>query len=130
MRRLFSGFIPILLAGFLAGCASSSHPLVGSWRLVELDGHPASQEIVKIVTPTRFAFGSQERSGTWAGGGRVEVARGLYTEIIEYHSRPDLVGMVADFTFALKDGRWIHKGTIPAPGGKVRIDEVWERIAD
>ncbi|MGD9547613.1 MAG: hypothetical protein AB7V45_08690 [Candidatus Krumholzibacteriia bacterium] len=130
MRRLMTRFALILLAGFLGGCASSSHPLVGSWRLVEFDGRPVEEEMVKIVTPTRFAFGREDGGGVWAGGGRVEVTRGVYTEIIEYHSKARLVGMVADFTFALKDGRWIHQGIIAAPGGKVEVDEVWERIED
>ena len=130
MRRLFCSLAVVLVLILMGGCAAKTHPLVGSWRLVEYNGRPASEEMVKLVTPTRFAFGREDGEGVWAGGGRVEVTRSVYTEIIEYHSKSKLVGVVADFSYDLKDGRWIHKGTIRTDQGDVGVDEVWERIED
>jgi len=75
----------------LTGCSSHRNPLVGTWRLTEVNGKEAPYDMIKIVTPTRFAFGRPDGQGVWAGGGRVDVTRSVYTEIIEYHSKQRFV---------------------------------------
>ncbi len=128
--RFIRTMILLLAVILLAGCSAHQHALVGTWRLTEVNGEKVDTPMIKIVTPTRFAFGRADGRGVWAGGGRVQVTRSVYTEIIEYHSRPEFVGATVDFSYKLEGDRWIHKGVIPYAGGKVPIDEVWQRIED
>ena len=131
MRRILTPPLFLFLLFLNSGCASRHHDLVGLWRLVESDGQSVSVNTVKIVTPTRFAFGREDlHSALWAGGGRVEVTSSVYSEIIEYHSKLRLVGKVLDFSYALQDGRWIHKCDQELDGVRFVIDEVWVRIED
>jgi len=130
MRKSMLAILPLLAGLLLAGCSTGRNPLVGTWRLTEMNGNPVPYEMIKIVTPTRFAFGRADGQGVWAGGGLVEFARDVYREIIEYHSLPRFVGCTADFSYQVDDGRWTHKGVIVYPGGKTAIDEVWERLED
>lgn len=130
MRRFL--LIALLPVFALAGCATHHHACEGSWRLVELHGQPQDGKTVKIVTPTRFAFGVgiPQDNRVWAAGGRVQVTPETYTEIIEYHSNPEMVGQVLDCTYSIEDGLWHHQGELEIDGRRIVIDEVWERLVE
>ena len=132
MRLTLSIFLLLATLTLASGCASPGHGLVGTWKLIEMNGQPSTDGTIKIVTPTRFAFGKPTGPGQtiWAGGGRIQVTRNVYTEIIEYHSLPEFVGCVADFSYELTGKMWHHKGLLHAPGHDVTIDEVWVRTED
>ncbi len=131
MKRPILYCLSIAFLLICIGCASRNSPLVGTWHLIEAQGQPVTGNTIKIVTPTHFAFGRNEGPGAvWAGGGRVQVTRSVYTEIIQYHSKPGLVGKVLDFSYDLKNDRWHHRSILKPGRQALVIDEVWERVDD
>lgn len=121
-----------------AGCASTSNPLVGTWEMVSNDGRwldladdseSAVHRNVKVLNETHFAFGHQLPDGTvMAGGGRYTYADGTYTEYIDYHFAPQLVGMVIEFHCRLDDDLWYHSADSVVDGVPIRIHEIWRRV--
>jgi hypothetical protein len=138
-RYLFPGLM-ILLLVLCLGCASRTYDLVGAWEMVSSNGEPppaagerASPDNVmtKILTDGHFAFGgTTPGGGVWAGGGRYLFDGETYTEIIEYHSLPELVGLSLEFQCRLEDDLWYHSGRFQVDGQWIRIDEIWRRIED
>jgi hypothetical protein len=118
----------------LIGCAHTSNPLVGSWRLVSSDGQAveaksADRAPVKILNDTHFAFGFMTAQGTvYGGGGRYELSGDTFTEIATYHSYPDLIGRRLAFRCELEGDRWHHSGSFTVGANSFSVDEVWERI--
>ncbi len=106
------------------GCGTTS--LRGSW--VRIDDEAPQGQTVKILTEERFAFGLHARNEIIAGGGRYVLDGDSYTETIEYHWMPSLVGKTVVFDCDLDGDIWHHTGKIKTGGGVLVIDEVWERI--
>lgn len=127
----------VLLIGSNVFAQLPTNQLEGTWRMV-------SQELVypdtvinrsdawgpgyKILNSTHFAWGRATASGddVVAGGGRYEYdpETGTYTEIIEYHSTPELVGLAIEFEAKVDGDTWYHIGHI----GDYRLEEVWHRV--
>lgn len=139
MRKFSTLLIIVLMLLMLMvmGCASSSHRLVGTWQRVD----PATEQPLgkavgdkpgvtplKILNKTHFAFGNLTRDGVWAGGGEYALAGDIYSEIIQYHSIPELVGEVVEFDCRLEGDLWYHKARFEAGGQRFNIDEVWRRV--
>ena len=133
-RRLT--MLGLLLAVALTGCAATSGGLEGSWILVrvgdcdlDVGEHPDQDDSVKILSRDRFAFASQDAGGElFAGGGTWRRDGDTYVEIIRYHSRPALVGAVAEFDCRLDGDLWYHIGEIETDQGTFHVDEVWRRL--
>lgn len=136
MLRVSRLVVVSIAAACLAGCVATTNPLVGSWRLVSSGGEPVSSSVgapppVKILSDARFAFGTMHSGGeVWAGGGRYEYANGAYTEIVEYHSLPYLVGRRVTFQCELEGDLWYHSGGADAEGNSLNVNEVWQRIGN
>jgi len=131
--------LAVLLAGAVvaAGCATAPNPLMGSWVVESYTGErpapnaPApdpAQRAVKILTRDRFAFGDQQGTEMFAGGGRYEWEEGVYRETVEYHWMPDLVGKTLEFDCRLDGDLWYHTGTFRFGGRDLVIREVWRRL--
>jgi len=120
----------------LMGCAHTSNPLVGSWRLVPSGGEPITEDgdaeaTIKILNDNHFAFGIMTPEGEcFGGGGRYEYAEGSYTEMPEYHSLPSLIGQRLTFRCELKGDLWYHSGSFDSEGRKIEVREVWKRIKE
>jgi hypothetical protein len=106
------------------GCGTAS--LQGSW--VRIDDEAPEGQTIKILTEERFAFGLHAKNEIVAGGGRYVLGDETYTETIEYHWMPSLVGKTVVFDCDIDDDMWHHTGKIKTAGGVLVIDEVWERI--
>jgi hypothetical protein len=122
----------LLIVVVAGGCAHSPHPLVGTWQMIKYQGGPAHDPPnTKILNETHFAFGHLTRDGgVFAGGGRFEAEDGIYKELIEYHSIPELVGLTIKFQYHLEDDLWYHKGEFDVGDRHYHIDEVWQRVEE
>ena len=122
----------------VAGCASNPHPLVGTWEMVSNDGRwldlsddpaAAAHRNVKVLNETHFAFGHLLPDGTVnAGGGRYSLSDSNYTEVIDYHFVPRLVGMTIEFDYRLEDDLWYHSADSEVDGVRIEIHEIWRRV--
>ena len=132
----------LFLLAFLILSATSAlaqHPanhLEGTWRIVSQRAVWPDTVIVtanvppsmKILNSTHFSWGYQSDSGeeVLAGGGRYTLeADTIYTEYIEYHTSPVLVGVPIKFTAKVVGDLWYHTGIFPSG---YRLEEVWRRI--
>jgi hypothetical protein len=78
-----------------------SSPLTGTWKLISattiqgkdttVTDYTHGQEMIKIITPTHFSFlrhdlnhGKDSSAVFVAGGGRVLLGEGKYTELLDY----------------------------------------------
>ncbi|MDZ4702039.1 MAG: hypothetical protein SH809_20175 [Rhodothermales bacterium] len=142
MKRLWI----MLLLGFGVGARAQqpetpTHPLVGSWEMVSQtfihpnrveqplkmgESLPGNRKQIKLLSETRFAFGRQSADGEeiTAGGGRYEIDGDMYTEIIDYHTSPPLVGTRISFTWLIEGDLWHHSGKI----GTFQLEEVYRRV--
>jgi len=124
----------LLIAVCTLGCGTAANPLVGSWRLVTMEhaaGGPAAESgaPLKVLSDSNFAFGFMMSDGSvYAGGGRYTHRNGVYTESVEYHSDPWLLGRTLEFKCVLEGDTWYHSGTFDIEGRSYRIDEVWQRV--
>lgn len=124
----------ILLAAILTlaiGCAGGSKSVKGTWEMVypESEGGSAAKKNIKLVSDTHFAFGTPTAGGgIFAGGGTWAISDTTYTELIQYHTLPWLVGQKLEFKYLIEDGRWYHSGTFDIDGHKFTVNEVWQRI--
>jgi hypothetical protein len=138
MRSLLHLGSLVLIVTLMGGCASSSKRLIGAWELVstpsdqlDLAGNdpPSPPNLVKILSEDRFAFGRQEPDGGLiAGGGTYELDGDVYTERVEYHWIPQLVGRELRFEVRVEDDRWIQTGSFVVEGRRFDISEVWRRV--
>jgi hypothetical protein len=134
MLRTLKMLCVLSAAVSLIGCASTSNPLVGSWRLVSTGGEVVAtggdaKATVKILNDTHFAFGVMTpKNEVFGGGGRYEYSKGAYTETVEYHSLPYLIGQRLTFSCELKGDLWHSSGRFNVGGGTIDINEVWQRI--
>ena len=127
----------MLLIGML-GCGHPSGKLVGAWEMEFPSSAPterlgaekiAGGKPVKILTDTHFAFGSTGAGGMmYAGGGTYTLDGDTYTEVIEYHFNPMLIGQTVSFTCRLQGERWYHSGIFEIDGERFNIEEIWRRI--
>ena len=134
MPRVLKLICVSAVAVYLIGCAHASNPLVGSWRLVSsgdevIAADDDAKTTVKILNDTHFAFGIMTpENEVFGGGGRYEYSNGIFTEIVEYHSLPYLVGQRIAFRCELKGDLWYHSGSFGSGGGSIDVNEVWKRI--
>ena len=136
-RTLSSALLLVMMLPVMN--ALGQHPanqLEGSWRLVSQRAVYPDTIIVttnvppsmKILNSTHFAWGYQAASGedVLAGGGRYTIeADSIYTEYIEFHTSPVLVGLPIRFTVKVIGDLWYHTGEFPSG---YRLEEVWRRI--
>jgi hypothetical protein len=140
MKKLSMFALGLLALWLCLGCAHAPSPLVGSWEIVSAEGDPADLAKdrdslglrgKKILNDTHFAFGEQAPDGgVWAGGGRYLYEGGTYTEIIEYHSIPELAGLSIEFQCRLDGKLWYHSAEFEAGGRWYRINQIWRRIEE
>jgi hypothetical protein len=90
---------------------------------------PATPKSIKLVSDTHFAFGSPTaRGGIFAGVGTYALSDSSYTEFIQYHTMPWLVGQKLEFKYLIEDGKWYHSGSFDIDGHQFTVNEVWQRI--
>ena len=126
----------ILVVAFLAlaiGCGGGSKSVKGTWEMVypeSEDGSEATRN-TKLLTDTHFAFGSPSaRGGIFAGGGTYTLSDSTYTEFIQYHTIPWLIGQKLEFKYLIEDGKWYHSGSFDIDGHKFTVNEVWQRAGE
>ena len=85
------------------GVKQSEPPIVGTWKLISgttikgtdtvVTDYTIGQEMIKIISPTHFAFlrhdlnkGKDSTGSYAAGGGRVKIGDSTYTELLDYFS--------------------------------------------
>ncbi|MFH0778457.1 MAG: hypothetical protein V2A71_07475 [Candidatus Eisenbacteria bacterium] len=119
------------------GCCPAKHRLAGTWEMVfpmksgeTPISHPQTVlRGLKLLNDTHFAFGFWTTDGQiFAGGGRYALDGKTYTETIDYHFNPALVGMIIPFDCILQDSLWYHSGAFEAAGQPMQVNEVWRRI--
>lgn len=129
-------FVLLLLFVTSAFGQLPANHLEGTWRLVSQRAVYPDTIIVtanippsmKILNSTHFSWGYQADSGeeVLAGGGRYTLEEDtLYTEYIEYHTSPVLVGLAIPFMAKVVGDLWYHTGEFPSG---YRLEEVWRRI--
>ena len=91
---------------------------------------------IKIFTPTHFMWIANTGDNTGfvsAGGGRYTYEDGIFTEILEYHSAPELIGAHLPFEMRVEGDTMYFSGTFP---GKellgvehdTHLEEKWRRV--
>ena len=116
-------------AGKLTGEPCSGAQLVGTWRLVEVNGDKrADRTVLKHITPTHFVILSADPKGavSYSHSGPYTLAGGNYTESIKYgFGAPFETIRGKSFTFkcSIAGGRLRTVGEI---NGQVD-DETWTR---
>jgi hypothetical protein len=138
MTRYLCFAIVLLLAASMQGCCPAKYRLMGTWEMVSPTvavpdtsggGHEGRGGAIKVLNKTHFAFGIWTPDGhVFAGGGRYKYDGGKYTEIIEYHFIPTLVGKSLEFHCILKGDKWYHFGTYEVDGQRSEMNEVWRRV--
>lgn len=95
--------------------------LAGDWLITgrEVNGEmtersPGPRKTLKILSGTRFqwiAYNTETKEFFGTGGGTYTTESGNYFENIEFFSRDyTRVGESLEFEYALKNGKWHHKG--------------------
>jgi hypothetical protein len=138
MTRYVNFVIVLLLVATVQGCCPARYRLMGTWEMVfpvvaapdsSGSGHESKGGALKILNKTHFAFGIWTPDGrVLAGGGRYKYDGKTYTEMIEYHFIPALVGKSLEFQCALKGDKWYHFGTYEVDGQRSQMNEVWRRV--
>jgi|SRR6188472_2007605 len=102
-----------------------------------VDGKPEHLDTYrsqKIVTPTHFAFVSNENGAPSSyGGGTYKVSGGTYTEHLEYFYKSDYLNLDLSASCRVAGSKWYHSFQWPViEKGKetrrIKIDEVWRRV--
>ena len=112
------------------GCGGSKS-VKGTWEMIypESKDGTAAQKHIKIVSDTHFAFGSPAARGEiFAGGGTYTLSDTTYTEFIQYHTLPALVGQRLEFKYYIEDDKWFHTGSFTIGGHRFTVNEIWQRI--
>ena len=113
----------------LSACATTRSALDGAWECVRPAPDSPDQREIKVIADGHFAFGVPSGGpALTAGGGTCSYDGHQYTESIEYHWIPSLVGQTIVFDCTLKDGLWYHKAAFEVGGQRFNIDEVWRRV--
>lgn len=113
----------------LTACASTRHALDGAWECVQPAPNTPAEREVKVIADGRFAFGVASGGPlVVAGGGACAYDGHQYTETVEYHWIPALVGRTIIFDCTLEGGLWRHEASFEAGGRQFHIDEVWRRV--
>jgi len=125
MKALLS----LLSAAFvLSSCSNQSKqpeqpipsPLTGTWKMVSaitikgkdttVTDYTVGKEFIKIITPTHFSFlshdlnhGKDSTASFVAGGGRVRMGEGKYTEYLDYCNFREWEGGVFELNYNIKD---------------------------
>ncbi len=118
-----------IILTLLPACASTRGALDGAWECIQPAPRTPDQREIKVIADGHFAFGVPSSGpGLTAGGGTCAYDGHRYTETVEYHWVPALVGRTIVFDCTLKDGLWTHKAVFEAGGQRFNIDEVWRRV--
>ncbi|HMQ62012.1 MAG TPA: hypothetical protein PKE06_15165 [Flavilitoribacter sp.] len=121
----------ILLGLTAVSCApkdqAKPEPLLGTWKLLTgmtingrdtaLTDYTVGQEMIKIITPTHFAFmrhdlkGGKDSTAVYvAGGGRAQINGNIYTEYLDYLNYREWEGGVFELGYTVKGDTLITKG--------------------
>lgn len=113
----------------LPACASTRGALDGAWECIQPAPRSPEQREIKVIADGHFAFGVPSAGPQLtAGGGTCAYDGHQYTETVEYHWAPALVGRTIVFDCTLEDDLWTHKAVFEAGGQRFNIDEVWRRV--
>ncbi|MCB9280492.1 MAG: hypothetical protein H6562_16485 [Lewinellaceae bacterium] len=128
MKNTLLLILPALIA---ISCAPKDRPepapLLGTWKLLTgttINGRDTStvdytqgQEMIKIITPTHFAFmrhdlnGGKDSTAVYvAGGGRVGIKGNIYTEYLDYLNYREWEGGVFELEYTVRGDTLITKG--------------------
>jgi hypothetical protein len=135
MGRCYCVVIALFLLGAALGCSSGSRALIGEWEMIYPEYEFADTTLqrsiqIKILTDSHFTFGSMTPDGmAFAGGGRYRLVDSTYTEYIEYHVHPFLIGRELRFHCRLEGDQWYHYGSFDIDGNRFVVDEVWQRVS-
>lgn len=106
---------------------TTSHPIVGTWRLISgttiqgtdtvVTDYTVNQEMIKIINDTHFAFlrhdlnNGQDSSAIFvAGGGSYSVEGNIYTEKLEYCNFREWENNSFALEFTIENDTLITKG--------------------
>jgi hypothetical protein len=96
----------------------SISPIIGTWKLLKgkvsspkdtvVTDYTVGQEMIKIITPTHFAFmrhnlpGGKDSTASYsAGGGRVQIKGNKYTEHLDYFNLREWENHSFDFSYEI-----------------------------
>jgi hypothetical protein len=121
--------LALLIAGLYLQCQQqpTQPAIIGTWKLLSgktiagkdttVTDYTRGQEMIKIISPTHFAFMRHDLSGGKdstavyaAGGGRASMTGTTYTEQLDYFSLREWEGGKFDFTYT------IHADTLVTQG--------------
>lgn len=123
MKVLLSLFSAALV---LSSCSSQSKqaeqttpsPLAGTWKMISattikgkdttITDYTTGKEFIKIITPSHFSFlshdlnkGRDSTASFVAGGGRVKMGEGKYTEYLDYCNFREWEGGVFELNYTI-----------------------------
>lgn len=98
---------------------TTSSPLIGTWKMVSaitikgkdttVTDYTVGKEFIKIITPTHFSFlshdlskGKDSTASFVAGGGRVKMGEGKYTEYLDYCNSREWEGGIFELGYTIK----------------------------
>lgn len=119
-----------LCVALAAGCATKEQPapIIGTWKLLQgmtiqgkdttVTDYTRGQEMIKIISPTHFAFlrhdlvhGKDSSSAVFvAGGGSVRMAAHTYTEVLQYCNFREWEGGTFEMEYVIKGDTLITTG--------------------
>ncbi len=96
----------------------SPAPIIGTWKLLSgttikgtdttTTDYTKGKEMIKIITATHFSFlnhdlnhGKDSTASFTAGGGRVKIGEGKYTELLDYCNYREWEGGTFDFDYTV-----------------------------
>ena len=102
-------------------------PIVGTWKLISgttikgtdtvVTDYTIGQEMIKIISPTHFAFlshdlnkGKDSTASYAAGGGRVKIGDSTYTELLDYFSVREWEGGEFELSYQISGDTLITTG--------------------
>jgi len=115
----------------MSGEPCSVSQLVGTWRLIEVNGDPRQDRtVLKHITPTHFVLLSADLSGTvaYSHSGPYTLNGDSYTESIKYGFGPPfekIRGKSFTFKCSMAGGKWRTVGEVNGQPD----DETWAKEA-
>lgn len=94
-------------------------PLIGTWKMISattikgkdtaVSDYTVGKEFIKIITPSHFSFlshdlnhGKDSTASFVAGGGRVKIGEGKYTEYLDYCNYREWEGGIFELNYTIK----------------------------
>lgn len=118
--------IPVFLFAVLvlSACGNQTNqpapsPLTGTWKMITattikgkdttVTDYTTGKEFIKIITPSHFSFlshdlnkGTDSTASFVAGGGRVKLGEGKYTEYLDYCNFREWEGGVFELNYTIQ----------------------------